>query len=109
MSRIIPRLWGLAKWVNRNAISVRRDSGIQGDGHVWKSGTLLAIQPDIQMKMLKRQLEPTTLEFGEKSSSSSSPSVSSSLPCPRRWDYGGSMTLSSSDTVWPSRSLEVPG
>lgn len=35
--------------------------------------------------------------------------ISSSLPCPRRWDYGGSMTLSSSNTVWPSRSLEVPG
>lgn len=31
-----------------------------------------------QMKILKRQLDSTTLEFGEKSSSSSSPSVSSS-------------------------------
>ena len=62
-SRIIPRLWGLAKWVNRNAISVWRDNGIQGDGHVLKSGTVLAMQPDIQMKMLKRQLDSTTLEF----------------------------------------------
>lgn len=56
--------------------------GIQGDRHVLKSRTVLAMQPDMQMKMMKRQLDSTTTEFQEKSSSSS---VFSSFPYPRRW------------------------